>query len=293
MATTSEPAEPKTQGSIQSLARAFGLLEIIAKCSDGVTLTELSRASGLHSSTGFHLLRTMVGLGYLRQCQDSRRYFIGSRLFFLAASARSEVLLVNMVEPVARELASTSGNTTMFGIRSDDEIVVVFKAEGDEAFHISAKVHGTRPQHCTSMGKVLLADLPPDRLKHYLSTCELKAFTPNTITDRVRLEAEIAEVRRSGLAFDDAEFHSQLRCVAAPVRDLTNRVIGALSMVGPAWRLSLQMLYARAGLLRKAADSLSAQLGYRTDLGDRQAPIPSGSRNTIRIYSSGSSVADS
>lgn len=258
---TSDKSE---KGVIQSLSRAFALLEVIANEPRGMGLTELSGLTGLHSSTVFHLLKTMVGLGYLRQGPKNKNYFIGSRLFCLAASARSELTLVMAADPVLRELALATGDSCLFGIRAiDDVAIVVGKAEGNGVFQISDRLGGGRPAHCTGMGKVLLAYLPPDRLQLYLGTHELKAFTPNTITDRARLEAELAEICKSGIAFDDAEFHADLRCIAAPVRDFTHQVIGALAVSGPSWRLSMQALQARAGALRKAADELSARLGYR------------------------------
>jgi len=253
----------KGAGRIQSLTRAFELLEAIADSAEGIGLTQLSRKTGLNSSTVFHLLKTMVGLGYIRQGEESKRYFIGSTLFCLAAAARSEVQLVNVADRILRELAVKTGNSTLFGMRSGEEMIVVAKAEGNGAFQISDRVGGVRPSHCTGMGKVMLAAMSQDKLEQRLANYELKAFTPNTITERARLLQELTEVRRSGLAFDDAEFHPELRCVAAAVRDFTGQVIGALAMSGPAWRLSLQALQGRAALLRETADELSAQLGYR------------------------------
>lgn len=274
MSKAERSGDMKGPGGIQSLARAFALLEAIADSAEGIGLTQLSRKTGLNSSTVFHLLKTMVGLGYIRQAENSKRYFIGSTLFCLAAAARSEVQLVNVADRILRELAVKTGNSTLFGMRSGDEMIVVAKAEGNGAFQISDRVGGVRPSHCTGMGKVMLAAMPQEKLEQRLANYELKAFTPNTITERARLIQELAEVRRSGLAFDDAEFHPELRCVAAAVRDFTGQVIGALAMSGPAWRLSLQALQGRAALLRETADELSAQLGYRVQ---RPTQAPSAS----------------
>jgi len=256
--------ETKNGSGIQSISRAFGLLEVIGRYPEGIGLSDVCRAVGLHSSTGFHLLKTMVTLGYLRQALDSKRYFIGPRLFYLAASARSEVQLVSIAEPVIRELAAASGNTASFGLRSDDEMVILAKVEGSEAFEISSKLRGaSRLHHCTAMGKIILAEMSPDRLEQYLAGYEMKPFTPNTITDRRRLTEEVARVRASGFAFEDAEFHADMRCVAAAVRDFTHQVIGALALSGSKWRLSLPALHERSVMLRKAAEALSTQLGYQ------------------------------
>jgi DNA-binding IclR family transcriptional regulator len=213
----------------------------------------------------FHLLKTMMGLRYIRQAEDSKRYMISSALFCLAAAARSEVQALAIANPLIRELALLSGNTALFGMRSGDEMIIVSKAEGNGVFQMSDRVGGVRPAHCTGMGKVMLASLSAARLEQYLSACELVAYTPNTITDRGRLLEELAEIRRSGIAFDDAEFHPELRCVAGAVRDFTGEVVGALAMSGPAWRLSLQALQKRTVLLRETTERLSAALGFRGD----------------------------
>lgn len=276
--TVDQPHEKPDKGGIQSLSRAFTLLEVIANEPRGVGLTELSGVTGLHSSTVFHLLKTMVGLGYLRRGPKNKNYFIGSRLFCLAASARNELMLVMAADPVLRELALATGESCLFGIRAiDDLAIVVGKAEGNGVFQISDRLGGARPAHCTGMGKVLLAYLSAERLDLYLGTHELKAFTPNTITERARLEAELVEIRRSGLALDDAEFHADLRCIAAPVRDFTHQVIGALALSGPSWRLSMQSLQARAGVLKKAAEDLSTRLGHRGEqpsVAAEKQPLP-------------------
>lgn len=254
----------KVPGGVQSLGRAFGLLEAIADSPEGIGLTQLSRKVGLNSSTVFHLLKTMTAFGYIRQAEEGKRYFIGSALFCLAASARSEVQLIGVADPILRELAIQSGQTAVFGMHSGDEMVVVAKSEGNGAFQISDRVGGARPSHCTAMGKILLAALPPESLEQYLECYELKAFTPNTITDKAHLISELVEVRRSQLGFDDAEFHPELRCVATAVRDFTGQVIGALAVSGPAWRLSIQALRDKSLLLRQFADRLSSELGYLT-----------------------------
>ncbi len=252
----------KVRGGVQSLGRAFGLFQAIAESPDGISLTQLSRKVGLNSSTAFHLLKTMSAFGYIRHAKEGKRYFIGSALFCLAASARSEVQLIGVASPILRDLAVATGNTGVFGMHSGSEMVVVAKSEGNGAFQISDRVGGARPSHCTAMGKVLLAAMPRDALDRYLSGYELRAHTPNTITDKAHLMTELDAVRLSGLGFDDAEFHPELRCVATGVCDFTGQVIGALAVSGPAWRLSLQGLREKSMLLQMFAGRLSGELGY-------------------------------
>ena len=256
-----DDAEERQRVGVQSLGRAFAILEEVARHRDGIGLAELSKRVGLHNSTTFHLAKTMVSLGYLRQEKDSKRYRIGRPLFVLAASALNEVEMVNLATPVLEELSRETGESSHFSIRMGDAVVVIARTGGPGAFQLADRVGVVRPAHCTALGKVILAALRDDQLENFLQHAELKPSTPKSITDKAALRREIAEVRRSGIAYDDAEFNAEVRCAAAPVRDFTGQVTGALGISGPIWRLSIQALQARAKIVQAAANRLSAKFG--------------------------------
>jgi len=256
-----DDAEERQRVGVQSLGRAFAILEEVARHRDGIGLAELSKRVGLHNSTTFHLAKTMVSLGYLRQEKDSKRYRIGRPLFVLAASALNEVEMVNLATPVLEELSRETGESSHFSVRMGDAVVVIARTGGPGAFQFADRVGVVRPAHCTALGKVILAALRDDQLENFLQHAELKPSTPKSITDRAALRREIAEVRRSGIAYDDGEFNAEVRCTAAPVRDFTGQVTGALGISGPIWRLSIQALQARAKIVQAAANRLSAKFG--------------------------------
>jgi len=256
-----DDAEERQRVGVQSLGRAFAILEEVARHRDGIGLAELSKRVGLHNSTAFHLAKTMVSLGYLRQEKDSKRYRIGRPLFVLAASALNEVEMVSLATPVLEELSRETGESSHFSVRMGDAVVVIARTGGPGAFQFADRVGVVRPAHCTALGKVILAALRDDQLENFLQHAELKPSTPKSITDRAALRREIAEVRRSGIAYDDGEFNAEVRCTAAPVRDFTGQVTGALGISGPIWRLSIQALQARAKIVQAAANRLSAKFG--------------------------------
>ena len=262
--TDTKLAEPaKERAGIQSIERAFAILEEVARQRDGIGLAELAKRVGLHSSTTFHLVRTMVQLGYVSQPKDSKKYRIGRRLFTLAAAALDEVELVNIATPILEKLTTETGESSHFAIRSGDEIVVVAKTAGSGMFQLVDRSGAVRPAHATALGKVLLAALTPAELARDLAGRELRSFTAKTIVEREPLERELDEVRRKGIAYDDGEFDPEVRCVAVPVRDFAGRVIGAIGISGPIWRLSLQALQDKSVSVREAAAGLSAELGAR------------------------------
>ena len=265
-----DDAGDRARGGVQSIGRAFSILETVARHRDGIGLAELSKSVGLHNSTTFHLVRTMVSLGYIRQLKDTKRYRIGRPLFALAANCLDEMEMVSLSTPVLEDLAREAGECAHFAVRMGDAVVVLARTSGPGAFQLTDRVGVVRPAHCTALGKVILSALPPEQLERFLERAELKAQTPKSITDPRRLKAEIDEVRRDRVAVDDGEFDAEVRCVAVPVRDFTGQVIGALGISGPVWRLSMQALQSRAKVLQAAADRLSAEFGA-PPAGRRQA----------------------
>jgi len=242
---------PKERGGIQSLQRAFAILEEVARNREGINLVDLSKAVGLHNSTTFHLVKTMAQLGYISQMRESKRYRIGSRLFTLAAGALEENSFLELATPVLEKLSRETGEAAHFAIRSGNEIVVIARTAGSGMLQLSDRTGTTRPS------------LPPQQLAQFLAGMEMRRYTPKTIVGREALFRELEEVRRKGIAFDDGEFDAELRCVAVPVYDFAGRVAGAIGISGPIWRLSLQSLQDKAKQARESAAELSAGLGFQ------------------------------
>ena len=279
---TSEPnidddAEDRARSGVQSLGRAFAILEEVARHREGIGLAELSKLVGLHNSTTFHLAKTMVSLGYMRQERDSKRYRVGRPLFALAASALDEIEMVNLATPILEDLSRESGESGHFAVRMGDSVVVIARTSGAGAFQLTDRVGVVRPAHCTALGKIILASLRPDQLKRFLERVELKPSTKKSITDPSALLREITEIRRDAIAFDDGEFNAEVRCVAVPVYNFTGEVIGALGISGPIWRMTDQVLQSRAKLVQVAAKRLSAEVRRQRYRPNR----PDASRNLL------------
>ena len=256
-----DEAEDRQRGGVQSLSRAFAILEAVARHREGIGLAELSKLVGLHNSTAFHLAKTMVSLGYIRQERDSKRYRVGRPLFALAASALDEIEMVNVATPIMEELSRETGESSHFAVRMGDAVVVIARTSGPGAFQLTDRVGVVRPAHCTALGKIILAALRPDQLKRFLERVELVPSTKKSITEPSVLLREIAEVRRSATAFDDGEFNPEVRCVAVPIFNFTGDVVGALGISGPVWRMTDQILQSRARAVKAAANRLSTEFG--------------------------------
>jgi DNA-binding IclR family transcriptional regulator len=248
---------------VQSLGRAFAILEEIARHRDGIGLAELSKMVGLHNSTAFHLAKTLVSLGYIRQERDSKRYRIGLPLFALAASALDEIEMVNIATPVLEQLSRDTGESGHFAVRMGDAVVVIARTSGSGAFQLTDRVGVVRPAHCTALGKVILAALDEDQIKRFLQRVELKPSTKKSITEVPALLREIADVKRTGVAYDQGEFNLEVRCIAVPTKDFTGQTIGAIGISGPIWRESSQALQTKTKAVQAAGARLSAAFGQK------------------------------
>src|SRR5262249_13589347 len=189
--------------------------------------------------------------------RETRRYRVGRPLFALAASALDEIEMVNLAKPVLEDLSHETGESSHFSVRMGDAVVVIARTGGPGAFQLADRVGVVRPAHCTALGKVMLASLNDEQLRRFLERADLKASTEKSITKIPLLLREIAEVRHAGVASDEGEFNSEVRCLAVPVYDFTRQVVGAIGISGPIWRHAnksekTKILQAAAGRLSKA-----------------------------------------
>jgi len=246
--------------TVQSLERAFLILQRITTGDDPPSLAEISRATGLHTSTAFHLIKTLIALGYVRQ-DDEKRYRVGPQVFVQAAAAFTEVGLVNAAMPFMRRLADATGETAHHAVPAAAGIAVVAKADARSSIRADERVGVVRPAHATGIGKMLLAALPQGELEAWLSTARLDAYTPRTITDPSVLRAELAGIARHGVAYDDGEFNQEVRCIAAPVRNYLQHSVAALGISGPIWRVTPAALSRLTDAVVAEAAALSKELG--------------------------------
>jgi IclR family acetate operon transcriptional repressor len=247
-------------GKIQSLMRAAAILDAVARQPEGISLAQLAGAVGLNTSTAFHLVQTLVNLGFLTQLDD-RRYRIGSRLFTLAAGALDQNAMLAAATPILERLSAETGYASHLAVRSKAEIVVIARTAATGLLQLAGHPGATRPAHATAIGKMLLAAMPPDDCEKLIGTLPLPPFTPNTITDAAALAREIETVRQEGIAHDRSELDPDVRCIAMPVHDFAGRSVAAIGLSGPVWRLTPEVVEDVVRRLRAAAAELSGKLG--------------------------------
>lgn len=242
-------------GGIQVLDRAFALLELMAAAGGEVALSELAGRSGLPLPTVHRIVRTLLTSGYVRQL-PSRRYALGPRLIGLGESASH--MLGTWARPQLAELMEGTGETANMAMLDDDHMVYVAQVPSRHTMRMFIEVGRRVPVHCTGVGKAVLAQLPPAEVRELVYRAGMPAQTPRTITDPDRLVAELQTIRERGYAVDDGEQEIGVLCIAVPLGGVMPRV--AVSVSGPAGRLTWEALPAVVALLHRVADTL-AELG--------------------------------
>ncbi len=246
---------PTRSGGVQSLERAFGLLELIAAQRRAMSLSELAGASGLAPATLHRLARTLVDLGYLRQ-EPSRRYGLGPRLFLLAES--SSTMLSSLALPHLGHLVEEIGETANLAMLDGDQVAYVAQAPGRHSMRMFTEVGRRVLPHCTAVGKALLASSADEDVRALLARTGLPRHTPHTVTDPDELLAQLSQVRERGYAVDEGEQEVGVRCVAVGVPGTSIRL--AMSLSGPAPRMSDELLVHAVPVLQGSAQSLADEL---------------------------------
>ena len=249
-----------SSGSLQSVNRALTALELVADAGE-LGVSELGRQLGVHKATASRLAAVLAERGLLERDPVSERYRIGFGLVRLAGAAMSGLDLVRLARPILETLAERTREASNLGVRSGDDVIYVDQIAGSRSIVTVSWVGRRTPMHCTSNGKVLLA-FAEERERERVLAGPLETFTAHTVTDPDELRAELDAIRRRGSGPTVEELEDGLNAVAAPVRQADGRVIAALGVSGPAFRMHAVDI-PRIGLLTaEAAQAVSRQLGY-------------------------------
>ncbi|MDR7416993.1 MAG: IclR family transcriptional regulator [Armatimonadota bacterium] len=254
--------------TVRSLLRGLQVLEILARDPE-LSLTEIARRAHLPFSTTHRLLETLCRRGFVTQPEASGRYRLGLKAFEVGIAFLASHRLPEVARPVMVDLVKHLNETANLAVRDGREAVYVLQVESPRMLRLFAHPGARHPLYCTGVGKVLLAWEPEPEVRSLLGSGPLPRYTPRTLTDPEAVLQELRAVRARGYAVDREERETGVRCVAAPVRDATGRVVAALSVSAPATRLPYRRIPEVAGATLAAASRISRLLGFsETPKGD-------------------------
>lgn len=249
-------------GGVQSVDRALAVLDLLARRGEA-GVTELASDIGVHKSTVSRLLAALEDRELVEQAFERGKYRLGFGILRLANAVSGRLDVTRQGREICERLAAEVGETVNIAVLRAEYAVNVDQARGPSAVSTHNWVGELTPLHATSSGKVLLAFMAADARRDLLEVAGLQRFTEHTITSVERLEAQLQDVPRNGYVVSSEELEHGLNAVAAPIRDHLGAVIAALSVSGPAYRLTVERVREIAPTVVAAAEDVSRRMGYR------------------------------
>lgn len=247
--------------SIQSIDRAFDILELLSKEPRGITVTDLGKRLDLHKSTVHRFLSSLRDRGYVEKDTLSGNYKLGLGFVELASLYLNGLELKTEASPLLHQLTQATGQTSFLAIKDGRDVVYIDKAETFDSLRRYTIIGKRLPLHASSLGKAMLSGCSDEEIERLYPSRQLEPLTKKTITTSDALMAEIRQIRDRGWATDDEENELGTHCVGAPVFDYRDRVIAAVST---AWDHKANPALTWEGLAKyvvRCAASISVKMG--------------------------------
>lgn len=240
-----------------SLARGLAVIQAFTQRQRELTVSQISVRTGFSRAAVRRCLYTLLQLGFAAT-DDSRHFHLRPRILALGHSYISSMPLAAMAQPILENVSQSLHESCSIAALDKTEIIYIARANVTRIMSIDLGVGSKLPAFCTSMGRVLIADLPADQLNELLARVEFKRYTERTVGTPDKLRQVLRLVQRNGYCIVDQELESGLRSLAVPIRDFAGRVVAALNVGTHAQRVSIQDLQNRfLPQLRAAAQELS------------------------------------
>jgi IclR family pca regulon transcriptional regulator len=247
---------------VNSLERGLAVIRAFSADTPAMRLSGVARQTGLTRAAARRLLHTLQALGYVGH--DGSLFRLKPKVLDLGYSYLSSVPMWAAAEPHVEALVGELQESSSITVLDGDELVYVVRVPTKRIMTVSLTTGSRLPAYPTSMGRVLLAELPPENLDAYLARVHLAPFTPRTVTDADRLRVILGQVRSDGWALVDQELEAGVRSVAVPLRGAGGRAVAALNASAHASRVNLTMLRDRfLPRVLAAAEAISADLQRR------------------------------
>ncbi|MBF23723.1 MAG: IclR family transcriptional regulator [Pusillimonas sp.] len=217
---------------VQSFARGLAVLKSFGAEAPAQTLSNVAARTGLTRAGARRILHTLLALGYVSS--EGRLFRLTPKVLELGFAYLTSLPVWSQAQPVMEGLVERLRQSSSAAVLDGDEVVYVLRVPAHKIMSINLGVGSRLPAHCSSMGRVLLAGLPDDLLQERLATMTLWAFTRSTITDPNQLFRTLMQVRAQGWCLVREELEPGLVSMAAPIRDISGRVVAAINISGQA-----------------------------------------------------------
>jgi DNA-binding IclR family transcriptional regulator len=256
----SQPKQTSDSG-IQSVQRAAAILRSFTKTDSELGVTTLSEQLGLHKSTISRLLATLEQEGFVEKNPDTGKYHLGLGLVTLAGIVLDHINLRQVAQPHLNTLVEQTQETVNLVVLSGTECMNIEGADSPRPVQYVGRIGRRTPLHCTAAGKVLLAHLNAEARQPILAG-PLARFTDKTIIDRSLLEQHLTDICRRGYAVAHEEHQEGVSAVAAPIYDHRGKIMAAVTVSGPTYRLEPDQIETCVEPVLATARNISTHVGY-------------------------------
>ena len=223
-----------------SLARGLAVVRAFSDQRRSLTIAQISHKTGIPRAAVRRCLHTLRQLGYADS--EANNFFLTPKILTLGYSYLSSTPLAVSAQPCLNEISRTLHESSSIAVLDGGDVLYVARAATSRIMSVALNAGSRLPAYCTSLGRVMLAHLPPEELQAYLDQVELKAFTERTVVSVKRLREILAAVRQAGYAVVEEELEVGLRSIAVPVRGASGRVVAALNVGAQAARVSRRQM---------------------------------------------------
>jgi DNA-binding IclR family transcriptional regulator len=257
-------AKRESPYQIQVLDRALALLEVLSHQGPDLTLSQISELLKLHKSTAHRLIMVLERHRLIEKNSNTGKYRLGLKLFELGTKAIGQLDLRERAKPFLERVVLETGETAHLCVYDDGEVVYLDKIEPARSVRLTSSVGRRNPAYCTAVGKALMAFLPKAQVEVAAAKIGFAQLTRKTISNMFELNADLVRVRKLGYAVDDEEHEEGVLCIGAPVWSFGQYPVAALSVSGPAFRLTREKVPIVAQSVIAVAQALSRELGMRS-----------------------------
>jgi IclR family pca regulon transcriptional regulator len=222
-----------------SLARGLSVIQAFSQRRHHLTISQVSTTTGLSRAAVRRCLYTLAKLGFAGS-DDNRHFFLRPRILALGHSYISSMPLATAAQPVLEHISHLLHESCSIATLDGVDIVYIARANVTRIMSIDLGVGSRLPAFCTSMGRAILANLPPEELESVLARVEFKRYTERTITNLAKLTQALRQIRRDGYSIIDQELEHGLRSMAVPIQNPSGKVVAALNIGAHAQRVSIQ-----------------------------------------------------
>ena len=215
---------------VTALARGLGVLLALSDRKRGMSIAQVSQATGIPRAAARRSLHTLSKLGFVA-ADDGRRFYLRPRVLSFSHAYLSASPLAVLAQPILDRLGEALREACSLGTLDGDEIVYLARSASSRIMSPALNVGRRLPAYCTSIGQVLLAHLPPGELDAYLARVRFHRYTEHTLTSPERLQQVLRTVREAGFAFASQQMEARLCTLAVPVRDTAGNFVAGINVI--------------------------------------------------------------